>query len=520
MIRIPRAAGVLVLLLAACDAYPTDQNGGLPPAAAIPLHIPSEGETMFAETRDFTVVGYFDEPLARPGDVRVELFAGPSTDRTPVRIVRSHVDPATGTTPRDALDLGYAAGQAWGPDGPVTDPSLVVVSPDVVAVPGGLEDPTNKAVVTNEYYAAAVLGGVSKEFDTDYAAAGVSWTDLTAGTYTIRVTGLSGQLEGLTATRQIEFGRTHAMLGRFSPEVHRQALLAHAAAAGYRTYTDFFPGFFSHEGYSFEIPGRWMANNSVEVVNTSPTRLVDDIAGSLNDVLLYNISLTSATNRIEIGAIVAHELLDDRTTFHHYDIGEPTLTYVDAASGEQQTLDGAIRPLPPGDRLVLTRVEVRPADDIAGDNLYDIGDGTPLVLDPDPEDGVAVGGGDEFSVFGVVTPIPTTVQPGPLAHQYEMDDAIAAVRYEIRDAGGSLVRTSTGEVGLGRRYDPVQEPDRVSPSVYEFEHELRIEAGPGAYAVTLTGLDTGGQPVPGTTEAFTVTVTDVANLAAGDTPAH
>jgi hypothetical protein len=495
---------LLATLLSACDT-PTSFVDRLPPADAIPLDIPSDAETVFAETRDFTVVGYFDVPLTRPGDVRIELFAGESAEGQPVRVIQSRVDPATGVTPRAALDFGYAAGQAWGPDGPVTDPARIVMTPDLVAAPGGIENPTNKVVVTHEYYAGVILGGVSRTFDTQYAAGGIPWIDLVAGAYTIRVSGLSGQLAGLEQTKRIEFGRTHAMLGRFSPANHRDALLDFAAASGYRTYIDFFPGFFAHDGYSFEVPGRWMANNSIEVVNTAPHALVDDIAAARNNVLLYNISPSSATNRIEIGAIIANGLLGPQTTFHYYDTGEPVITWVDAVSGELRAIEGTIETFPHGDRLAVTRVEIRTADGVLEDNLHDVGSDAPTSLDTNVDDGVSVRTTDEFRVFGVVTPIPAGTQPGELAHQYEMDNSIEAIRYHVRTADGDLVHTWTRATGLGRRYSPVDSPDQVALSMYEFAHELHI-GNDGEYTISLTGLDAEGQAVPGTTESFAVTV--------------
>ena len=47
---------------------------------------------------------------------------------------------------------------------------------------------SNKVVVTRDYYAAVVLGGVTKEFDTLYRGEdGETWQDLKAGVYTLRV---------------------------------------------------------------------------------------------------------------------------------------------------------------------------------------------------------------------------------------------------------------------------------------------------------------------------------------------
>ncbi len=499
------ALACLLPLAAACDRAPTG-NDDLPPASAIPLDVPSLDQTVFAETRDFTVVGYFRPSLRYPGNVQVEIFAGSTAVGTPLRTLRSNVDASTGLTPRASLDFSYRNGQAFGPDGPISDPALIVMTPDLVKYPGGIRNPANKVVVTRDYYAAVVLGGVTRDFDTDYGEGSSSWSDLTAGTYTIRVSGHSGQLDGLDATRTISFGTTHAMLGRFSPDESKSRLLAYAAERGYRTYIDPFPGFFTFNGRSYEITGRWMANNSVEVVNRAANAQVDNAATARNDVLLYNISATSATQRIEVGAIVAHGLLNGQTTFHYYDVGEPTLTWVDARTRATASRAGTIVDLPDSTRLVVTRVESRAARVSLQHNRFDAGDTTRMLVDTDVSDGVVVRAGDEFSVFGVVAPIPSTVTPGPLAHQYTIADAIDSVRYVIRSSRGTVVHSSAHPVGLVRRYDPYGSPGSQAISVYEFEHAFRLAAGE-EYAVVMTGLDRHGQPVTAATRSFTVVVT-------------
>jgi len=499
------AVACLLLLAAACDRAPTE-NVAFRHAAAIPLDVPSGNQTVFAETRDFTVVGYFKPPLRHPGDVQVELFAGSAAIGTPLRTLRSNVDPTTGLTPRASLDFSYRNGQAFGPNGPLSDPSRIVMTPDLVKYPGGFRNPANKVVVTRDYYAAVVLGGVTREFDTDYGDGSSTWSDLTAGTYTIRVSGHSGQLHGLSATRTITFDTTHAMLGRFSPDASKRRLLAYAAERGYRTYIDPFPGFFTFNGYSYEIAGRWMANNSVEVVNRAANAQVDNVATARNDVLLYNISATSATHRIEIGAIVANGLLNGQTRFHYYDLGEPSLTWVDARTDATSSRTGTIVALSDSSRLVVTRVESRAARWYLQHNLYDAGDTTHMSVDTDVSDGVVIRGGDEFSVFGVVAPIPSTVRPGPLAHQYTIADAIDSVRYVIRSGQGKIVQVSAHPVGLVRRYDPYRSPRSLATSVYEFEHSFRMPSG-GAYTLVMTGLDRNGQPVTAATHSFMVWVT-------------
>ncbi len=54
---------------------------------------PGVHETTLAEMRDFYVYGIFPEAIGKPGDIIIELFPGDSATGTPVRVVKSLVDP-------------------------------------------------------------------------------------------------------------------------------------------------------------------------------------------------------------------------------------------------------------------------------------------------------------------------------------------------------------------------------------------------------------------------------------------
>src|SRR6056297_824199 len=93
---------------AGCDSSDSDGSSSL-----ITIDIPSENETVLAEKRDFYVIGYFDQKVENPGDIKIELFKGNNAAGTPVRTVQSHVDPFTGTTPVNSIDLDYNQCVNW-----------------------------------------------------------------------------------------------------------------------------------------------------------------------------------------------------------------------------------------------------------------------------------------------------------------------------------------------------------------------------------------------------------------------
>ena len=458
-------------------------------AAALTIDFPSSNETVMAEMRDFYVTGAVPAGITIPGDIRIEVFMGANATGTPVRVLQSHVDPATGTTPRSAIAADYRNGTAKG----------TVMVPDLVREPGGLLDTWNKVVVTREYYSGLVLGGASKHFDTNYTdREGRPLADLTAGEYTVRVTGLSAGLAGLTAEKRVTLGRTHAALGRFSPPAQKNLLTAFAREHGYRTYLDSFPGYFYWNGAGYVIPGRWVTNNAIEVVNDCPGAVVDTSSTAENELFLYDIRNTSATYTVEVSTIVRTGMTDSpRTVYHYYAAGEPTFTYVARENGTRVSFDSALSKLANTDRLALTRAEFRPEG--MPDPIVDLADLTPKRLDLAPGDGISVEPGETCLVYGVVAPIPAPVVPGPSGKDGRPANRIASICWTLRNRSGVRIAGSTFPVELGRRADPTR-PSEIGYSFYEFGGRIGKGAPAGTYTLRLEGLDGAGTVVNGTVE--------------------
>lgn len=486
--KIIRVLLVAIIFLAGCS------SGGS--SAALLIDQPSDTELTFAELRDFYVIGSYPSGVTRPGNIRIELFRGESATGIPIRAIQSQVDATTCVTLESSLDLTYPNGSNFG----------VTMVPDIVKEPGGIYDPNNKVVVTDTYYAGLILGGATKDFDTTYEDSdGNALEDLTVGTYTIKVTGLSCDTAYMTATKQVYFGLTHASLGRFSPTSSLDKLQAFTTQMGYRIYRNNFPGYFAWGTNLYEIKSRWMPNNSIEVVNDLDGTTIDNIAAALNDMLVYNVKPTSATNTIETAALVKNELTESTATaWHYYDVGEPTLNFVDE-DGASQSFEGTFADFADGDRHVLIRAEVQENDVTSLENIYNVADTTPKSVDLDMSDGITMTTADEFSLFGVVRAIPSTVTAGTHSHEYTIDDSIAHIRYTITDADGAVLSTVTKDINLGRIYDATA-PTTIAYSSFEYKHEFADEMTAGVYDISAVGLDTNGAEVEGTAEEFTVTV--------------
>ena len=474
---------------------------------------PSANETQLAEMRDFYVYGIFNGTVTHPGDVRIEVYPGDFVNGTPVRVVQSHVDPLTGITNESVIDSSYPNGSRWGG----------AMVPDLIKSPGDILDPTNKVVVTSRYYLGLIQGGVTKDFDTSYMNGnGTLLTDLTAGNYTIEVTGLSGTCAGEKVNKTITLGLTDAVLGSFRPDSTKNALIQYGITHNRRSYFDWFPGYF----YDPDNPGsmgyradrRWIPNNGIEVVNDRPGTLIDTTTVANNTMFIYNFNSGAATYYLELASILKYNLADSaNTTFLYYTNGEPVLTYNDS-SGAPQQVTSALKQFSGDSRLALTRLEVRNPDGTSYENLYDPNDTTWKWVYTNLSGRISINQGQAFTIYGVTKPIPSTVSSTSIPYKYSIDNRTSQLVCNITDTYGNLVSTSTHEVNLSRyfnNYPGSRNPYQKFNSLFEFGSEFTTLTLPGTYTVTLTGTDVSGTFVTGTRSTFNVTVVPVASPEGG-----
>ncbi|NMB77646.1 MAG: hypothetical protein GYA23_00955 [Methanomicrobiales archaeon] len=489
---IPRILLVLAVLLLVVAS----------PASAGHLIIDQPGfaETNLAEFRDFYVYGIFDGTVERPGDIRIELFRGDTARGTPVRVIQSHVDPVTGSTNESVMDASY-------PNGTRRNGAMV---PDLIRAPGGIRDPGNKVVVTNRYYLGLIQGGVTKDFDTSYQGPnGLPLADLTAGNYTIAVTGISGACTGERVNKTVTLGLTSTALGRFSPQENMDTIVRYAAATDRHVYLDWFPGFFTDPDNSsvrFESPQRWTPNNGIEVVNDRPGTHADIPAVANNALLIYNINSGSTTCSVEMAAILRYHLEDClNTTFLHYDTGEPLFTYRDAASGRIRNLTGIPVPFPRTSQIVPVRAEILMPGNDSRENFFDPHDiATPRTIESHPEEGILAPPGSRMVIYGAARPIASSVTPTATPYRFTVDNRIGSVRSVITDNRGRVIADSRHEMNLSRSY-PTGSPNRVF-SQFEFGIALPVPNTMGHYQISLAGYDMNGQPVSDATAMIPLTV--------------
>ena len=440
--------------------------------------------------RDFYVYGLFPAPLDHPGNIRVVLKDG---NGTVIRTVASCVN-ETGVTPESSVDMSLVP-EKWGG----------LLAPDVITEPGGYENGSNKVLVTGTYYLALVQGGVTRGMGsyTDVSSGRLEpiVRDLTAGTYTLVVEGLDGDLAGERVEREIVFGETHASLGVFRPESNKQSVIgwAEEKAPPLRVYIDWFPGYFRSGEGGYEIPDRWQANNAIEVVNGLPGTTVDTAAGAQNDCLIYNVGNTSTTLQVELAAILMHGLEDsDYTTFTHYDIGEPSIAWVDRPTSTAESLTGRLAAYPADTRVVYTRAEI--TDGPVRENYFSaVGNDSKKTVDTTPER-VTIVQGENLTLYGVTRPIATKLTGAGSAWRYVPDDQIVMYVYENATLGAF---TFTG--CLEREF----EDGYVGYANYEFGHAFTETAvmPPGTWLLSVSAYNSTGALVEKTNRTIELEVT-------------
>lgn len=460
------------------------------PAEAVRISVlePSELELVMASGRDFYVIGRIDREGARaselPIDIRVEVAVTGMVragEKIPVRSVRSRVDRATGVTPERDIYFDYEGKAAW-----VNIPRGELIKsppPDLIyryGDAGSFFDPSVKAAVTEDTFAALVQGGATKDFDTDYE--NVYSGDLEWKLFRVFVDALSGDEVLDSREMDIMFGTVQdKLLTRFSPPEHLAAAVEFAAPLGIRVYRNAFPGFWSLGLSSvYEIPRRWKPNNALEFLE-----------GRVH-AIIYNITEDCVSQLVELGYIAFQGWLDsDEIHFYSYDIGEPWLTY--EKWGETLRRKGVITRFEQGSRLRLTRAEIARGGASGGESI-----GRAEFF---PFAAVIANPGETVSVCGAVTPI----QPGPSEvipeddGSFTVQNRIDKIRYRFEDMTDGVLHEEEREVGLARIFG-----GKPSVSIYEFRHALNLPESLRGRVVTVfvSALDKHGETVEGTETAF------------------
>lgn len=404
-------------------------------AAEIVLYAPTESEIM--PTRDFYVVGKVDRKgqsaLSMPLNIKVELTA--SSGKV-IRSVESNVG-KSGTTPAEYFLLDYEQGTVLNDSKGIglnlfTPPDILFDGVDRNTV----RSTQNKIVVKEDYFAAVLYGGATKDFELDYFDENQKpLTDITGGTYTLTV--IATDLNGEVACKkesQIVFGDEKGRVissdnSLILDYIEENDLTLSTSFAGFWKPSQFFS---ASTDFSYTVSKRVNDNVALEYKNAK------DVS-----ILLYN--LNTADSIIASKFAGAYENPANKT-YLYFDIGEKVLNF--NFNGANLTKNGTVVSTS-DDKFI----EILRSETIDEDNTY---------VDFDSSDGFVLTRGNPTAFYGVFSPVIKALGD---SDTYTPIESTTSIKYTITSNDGEVLSEGYAPPFISRGEDN-------TPCKYEFRFEI------------------------------------------------
>ena len=366
--------------------------------------------------------------------------------------------------------------------------------PDLVYDPARPESFDNtwiKAYYTDEHYTSVIYGGSYHQDINPVDQFGDPLHPIPEGDYDLSVTLASGKETLASLSVQITIGVVEKKaITRFSPSSYKASVEKFCAERGIVVFNDPYPGYWNTHGFmpdwgidfTGEILSRWV--------------LVDrqGYIGGLTYLFDYNISKSSTSYRVELGQLGYDKVLDDRNSiaYYYYDIGEPLIKQ------HGKTYEGKfiLKDLDHMRPVIFTRADHSNIE--TSENFI-----SPSILEEttsafDLDKAFTVEPGEIVSLNGICQVIqPETVIFRPETQDFVMGNRIAAIRYTIKNADGTLREVIEKEIpGLQREF----EDGSSSTSILEFRHNFKVSEDMRGYYIRIfaEALDESGRVVGGT----------------------
>lgn len=408
-------------------------------AADIILYTPADAESEIMPGRDFYIVGKIDRGAqslsSLPLNVRIELA---NSEGEIIRTAESNVS-STGTTAPEYIYFDYEHGTLV--NGPNNMALNLFTPPDVIfdgIERQSIQTPQNKVVVKEDYFAAVIYGGATKEFELSYYDENMKpMVDIVKGEYTLRVTAkmLDGT-EVCKTEKKLTFDNTK---GRIVASDNR--LLLDYAAENDLTVSQsvagrWTPSLFvsAPDDFSYIIAKRFKDNVECEYGNAKEV-----------NIMLYNIPSDNVQFKYSIESAFKTA---SKKNFLYFDIGEPTYNFT--FNGASLTKKGNILSTDEATFVKILRSEAT--------------DGTNEYTDFNAEDGLVVTRGMNTCFYGVFTPIFNTVKTGDAN---DVVNKVAFVHYAIKDKDDKILTEdyTTPYIKRGDEENPIH-------ARYEFKFEI------------------------------------------------
>lgn len=407
-------------------------------ATEIELFAPNASETQIIPTRDFYVIGRIDRSgisaANMPLNIKIELI---DSMGTVVRELKSNVAPNGVTSAQYFMtdyDRGYAANDS-------KDVNINQFTPPDILFDGADRDTIrsahNKIVVKEDYFAAVIYGGATKDFDLSYLDEHETpLMDITEGKYTLVITAYDLNDDKVcTYTKNLTFANTQ---GRVIAS--DDSLVNQYAQNNNLTLTA-------------SVPGNWVPSEFVTAPKdfsyTIALRYSDNIRAEYGkadsvSILLYNLNPNDTALNFKLGSAYESE---SEKSYLYYNIGEPEVKF--SFNGTSLLKKGEIVQSRQSKFANILRSETFNEDD--------------MYADFNQEDGFVLTKGNKTTFYGVFSPfIKASTFEGST---YQTVDSVAFVKYAVTDIEGNTISEEYTNSYIVR-------PDSDTTSRYEFSFSI------------------------------------------------
>lgn len=408
-------------------------------AAELILYAPADAESEIMPGRDFYVVGKIDRGAQStstlPLNVRIELI---DSKGNIVRTAESNVT-TNGTTAAEYVYFDYEHGTLL--NGPNNMALNLFTPPDILfdsIERHSIQRPQNKVVVKEDYFAAVIYGGASKDFELSYYDEDMKpLNDIAEGKYTLRVTAkLLDGTEVCRIEKMLTFANTKGRIVASDNSLIldyalENDLTVNSSIAGNWTPADFFT---APKDFSYLVAKRFTDNTNQEYGNAKSV-----------SIMLYNIENDNLPlkHKLESSFKSASE-----KTYLYFDIGEPFVNFT--FNGASLTKKGTIVETKESAFVKILRSETT--------------DGVNKYPDFNSADGFVLTKDVNTSFYGIFSPMFSTVKSGD---ESNIVSKVSHIGYNITDKDGKSLRS-----GYTVPYIKRGDESDFTMSRYEFHFEL------------------------------------------------
>ncbi len=412
-------------------------------AQAYDLKIVSPTEEEIMPGRDFYVVGTIDRGNSNaknnPLNIKVELL---DSKGNTVRTIGSNVSP-DGLTSASYFLTDYESGSAVNDNkgaltNSFTPPDIVYDGSDRDTI----RNAHNKIVVKEDYFAAIIYGGATKQLDLKYEDEhGNTLKDIEEGNYTLKISAINFDGETVCTTEKtLNFANTKErfVASKVSKEfVTENNLIIPASSVGFWRPEEYVNE--KTNNYQYFINARFLANSDQEYTNAKRVGIL------LN--YLYNNDVVTTTR---LGGAL-NENSSAEVSYYYYDIGEEIVSF--EIAGTKLVREGVITKADEKQFVKLLRAEHY--NNETGDVYPDF----------DMSDGVILSETSKPVFYGVFTPI----KPKASANNgmYSITNSVSRLKAVLTNESGNVLRETIITPGLVR--------DEDSVSKYEFSFTLPVD---------------------------------------------